>query len=266
MKSAIVVAVEPDVKPLGLAGDFKKNVNFIAELGFDGAELSVMHVDRLDVAMIRETVLGCGLEIPAVGSGRYYLQHGLSLSTNDTARRQMAVDAVIGSLEVVRALESQFIIGVAQGKNETSQKQGLICLKDSLGRCAERAEKLGITLLLEPIHRYQITTINSLQQGIDVIESVGSRSIKLLADTHHMNIEERSLAQSLLEAGENLGHMHFSDSNRLAPGWGHINFHEISETLKEIGYTGFASAEILTEPDQSAAARQTKKLINALPY
>ena len=125
MKSAMVLAVEPDVKPLGLEGDFEKNTRFIFDLGFKGAELAVMDLDRIDTTRIRGIVQVYGLEIPAVGTGRYFLKHGLSLSSNDKGVREKAVSAVIRSLGPVAALESHFVIGVAQGKNETDPSEGL---------------------------------------------------------------------------------------------------------------------------------------------
>lgn len=36
MKSAIIVAVEPEGYPVGLVGDFEKNCRFLSGLGFDG--------------------------------------------------------------------------------------------------------------------------------------------------------------------------------------------------------------------------------------
>ena len=39
------------------------------------------------------------------------------------------------------------------------------------------------------------------------------------------------MSAPLLTAGQHLRHMHFGDSNRLAPGRGHLNFPEIVATL-----------------------------------
>ena len=61
------------------------------------------------------------------------------------------------------------------------------------------------------------------------------------------------MAESLLYAGNRITHVHVSDSNREAPGHGHIDFRAFMKTLKEIGYDGFYSAEILPEPDGKTA-------------
>jgi len=266
MKSSIVLSVEPEVKPLGLGGDFEKNAGLIAELGFDGAELSIMNVSQVDTKRIRQTVERYQLVIPAIGSGRYYTQHGLSLSTSDSEIRKKAMDSVKESLKVAAELNSNFIIGVAQGKFERRYEEGFNYLKDCLQDCAKVAEEQGVLILLEAINRYLPAIIRTVREGITMIDEVASPSVKLLVDTHHMNIEEKSITESIRQAKGYLAHIHFSDSNRLAPGQGHIDYYKIAEALRDIGYEGFASAEILPEPDPLTAAKLTIELIKSLPY
>jgi sugar phosphate isomerase/epimerase len=225
-----------------------------------------MNVDRVDAKKIRKITERYQLAIPAIGSGRYYVKHGLSLSASDSDIKKKAIDSVEESLRVAAELNSSFIIGVAQGKPETDYEEGFTYLKDSLQECAKVAEGQGVLLLLEPVTRYLPVVINTLRQGIRMIEEVASPSVKLLADTHHMNIEEKSILESIRQAKGYLGHVHFSDSNRLAPGQGHIDFYKIAEALRDIEYEGFVSAEILPEPDPLTAARQTVELIKSLPY
>jgi len=81
--------------------------------------------------------------------------------------------------------------------------------------------------------------------------------VKLLADLYHMNIEEANLADAIRAAGSHVGHVHFADSNRRAAGMGHIDFAPVVAALREVGYTGYLSAEVLPVPDSMAAAKQT---------
>jgi len=107
--------------------------------------------------------------------------------------------------------------------------------------------------------------VNTLDEGIKLIKEIGSGALKLLADTFHMNIEEKSFPEALRRARHHLAYLHFSDSNRQAPGSGLINFKEIIDVLKEIGYEGTISFEMLPIPDQFSAAKQAineiKKLV-----
>lgn len=81
------------------------------------------------------------------------------------------------------------------------------------------------------------------------------RVIGILIDTFHMNIEEASIYESIKKSKDYITHVHIADSNRWAPGSGHLDFTRIITTLKEIGYPGYLSAEILPLPDPVSAAR-----------
>ena len=47
-----------------------------------------------------------------------------------------------------------------------------------------------------------------------------------------------------------------ADSNRRAPGYGHIDFDAVAAALRQIDYHGWISAEVLPLPDDRAAAEQ----------
>jgi sugar phosphate isomerase/epimerase len=80
-----------------------------------------------------------------------------------------------------------------------------------------------------------------------------------------MNIEDRDICGSLSEYSDLLGYIHFADSNRLAPGSGHIDFQSIIETLKREHYPGWIGIEVLTQPSPyEAAAASIQYLKNFL--
>jgi sugar phosphate isomerase/epimerase len=266
MKSAIVLAVEPGITPLGLGGDFEKNARFISDLGFDGAELSIMNANSVDMKRIKGITKRYDLSIPAIGAGRYFLKHGLFFSSKDKEVRQKAVEAVKELTKFAGELDSHFIIGPVQGNFENTYEEGFQHVRDCLQECAKVAEAEGVLLLLEPINRFTPAIIRTIGAGIRMVDEVNSSSIKLLVDTFHMNIEERSMTESIKPAKGYIGHVHFSDNNRLAPGQGHIDYRSIAKALEEIDYQGFVSGEILPEPDGETAARWTIELIKSLPY
>ena len=110
-----------------------------------------------------------------------------------------------------------------------------------LRQCARAAAPHGVRLALEPLNRYETSLINSVREALDAIERVGEENLGLLPDTFHMNIEDRSIEQSLRQAGDRVIHFHVADSNRWHPGGGHIDFAAILDVLGGIGYTGYVS-------------------------
>jgi sugar phosphate isomerase/epimerase len=92
--------------------------------------------------------------------------------------------------------------------------------------------------------------------------------VKLMPDLFHMNIEDASFRESFEAAREFITYVHVADSNRLAPGWGHLPFDEIFSILSDIGYQGYLTVEILPRPDPDSAARQAIRFLSprlALP-
>lgn len=151
------------------------------------------------------------------------------------------------------------IIGSMQGKwdDNVDQPTAVEYLQDALQRLGEHAESLGTTLLYEPLNRYETNMSNTMQQSIALLKPLATRSVKLLADLFHMNIEEVSIADALRNAGDHIGHVHFVDSNRQAAGQGHIDFAPIATALASIHFDGYASAEAFPIPDSLTTARHT---------
>ncbi|GAA1973323.1 sugar phosphate isomerase/epimerase family protein [Microbacterium pumilum] len=114
---------------------------------------------------------------------------------------------------------------------------------DSLGRLGEIAAAEGVALFLEPLNRYEDHMVNSLADAIRLIQLVGLDSVRVAADTYHMNIEEADPAASLIAAGPYIGHIQSSDSNRLEPGAGHIDWALFGATVQAIGYEGAIAVE-----------------------
>jgi len=115
------------------------------------------------------------------------------------------------------------------------------------------ARASAITILLEPLNRYEYDYINTVEDGLRVIDEVGAPNLKLLADTFHMNIEEVNIAVSLRRAGSQLGHIHLVDTNRQAPGYGHLDLRGILRELWRMKYPGYLSLEVLPLPNPRQA-------------
>jgi len=99
---------------------------------------------------------------------------------------------------------------------------------------------------------------------MEVIDKIRRSNLKMLVDTFHMNIEEKDIIESILHAKGYVSHVHFADSNRWAPGCGHINFAEILDALEEIGYEGAVSAEILPKPTPEECLKLTMEYYQKL--
>jgi sugar phosphate isomerase/epimerase len=78
-----------------------------------------------------------------------------------------------------------------------------------------------------------------------------------------MNIEEADTAAGLKAAGSLGGQVHLADTNRQAPGHGHLDVAAVLEALDEIGYQGYLSFEVLPLPTPGQAIRDGIDTIHA---
>ena len=103
-------------------------------------------------------------------------------------------------------------------------------------------ETEGVALYLEPLNRYEDHMVNRLADRVSLLEEVGLASVRLGADTYHMNIEEADPAAALESAGPGS-----ATSRSVTPTGssraGHVDWAAICASLKTIGYDGPVALE-----------------------
>ena len=261
IRSAITVSlVEQASKgPFVFHDDLSAASREAAEIGFDAIELFAPSADAIRALPLRNVLKEHGLTLAAVGTGAGMVVHKLSLTDADASRRKAAEEFIRDIMRAGAEFRTPAIIGSMQGKwdDVVSRDVARGYLQDALQRLGEEAESLEMTLLYEPLNRYETNMANTLAQGVELLTPLATRSVKLLADLFHMNIEEADMAAAIRTAGDHIGHVHFADSNRQAVGCGHTSMPSIVEALAEIRYDGYASAEVFPIPDSLTCARHT---------
>lgn len=263
MKLSLAIQT-PEVKhtvPVALlSGTFEEKLAKAAALGADGVEMMSSDPDCLDAVVLKRSLADSGLEAAAVGTGAVAGSCGLTLLHSDHEVRRRARLRLYDLIRFAHEVDAPVVtIGAFRGRAAWVGEGAGRELADALRAAAELAAGYGLRLALEPVNRYEVDLIHTVEEGLDFLRRVGHDSLGLLIDTFHANIEESDrLApyRRALEAGK-LYHVHLGDNNRLAPGWGMIDFPAIVDCLRRGGYQGYLSAELLPRADPDAAARQT---------
>jgi sugar phosphate isomerase/epimerase len=248
----------PRQAPVLLCGDIPGAFRHAANLGCQGVEIHIRRAEDLDSHAVKQLVAGFGLEVPTLGTGMA-ASDGLSFSDPRPGVRAETVERVRGHIEFAAEIGSAVTIGILSGNlgecagEERLRRRSMAIA--SLAKVCELARRLGVTLLLEPLNRYECDHINTLADGMRVVAEIGAPNLKLLADTFHMNIEEADVLASLKAASSIIGHVHLADTNRQAPGHGHLDVAGILEALSETGYEGYLAFEVFPLPDARTAIR-----------
>ena len=241
--------------------DLEESLKKAAQLGFDGVELFTRSGTDLDTNHLQDRLDRHGLQLAAVGTGAGKVIQGLTLTDPDPEIRKKAVDFITEMISFGAPFGAPAIIGSMQGNVLPSghREETFALLAEGLEILGRYAASEGVILIYEPLNRYETNLFNTLETGSQFLEKNSGTNIKLLADLFHMNIEEDNLAESIRKYGNHIGHVHFADSNRKPMGFGHTDMAPIAEALKEIGYSGYVSAEAFPFPNPDTAAEQTIK-------
>jgi sugar phosphate isomerase/epimerase len=261
IRSAVTVSLVEEARggPFVFWHDLPDACRTAARLGFDAIELFPPGPDAVDAGRLRAMLDDHGLALAAVGTGAGWVRGRLHLGLPDPAARGKARAFIRSIIDFAGALHAPAIIGSMQGRSgegvDRATAKGY--LAEALDELGDHAAQYGVPLIFEPLNRYETDMVNTVEGGLELLRSLSTRNVALLADLFHMNIEEADVAAALRAGGGHIGHVHFVDSNRRAAGFGHIDFPPIARALEAIGWEGYASAEALSLPDPVAAATRT---------
>lgn len=210
--------------------------------GYHGLEINI--VDEKPIpAHIAALLNDFGLRMTWLATGACSRKHGLSLSSPEFVNRQRAIDRCKAMLEWAAQLECGIIIGSIKNNPVEGGAYCTQWLKESLQQVCQHAEMLHAPILLEATNRYESHVCNTLQDTKSVIQSIASPQLFLLPDTFHMNIEETQPTGALQNHLASVVNLHFSDSNRFFPGFGHIDFAAFLSLLQSKSYSGTIGLE-----------------------
>ncbi len=259
--SAITISLVPEARggPFVFWDDLAAGCAKAAELGFDAVEIFPRTTEELNAKELKGLLEKHKLKLAAMGTGAGWVVQKFRLTDPAVQVRSQARAFVASVIDFAGGFGAPAIIGSMQGRSEGSvtREQAFTWLREALEQLGPRAHGFGVPLLFEPLNRYETNLVCSVAQGLELIKPLLTKNVKLLVDLFHANIEETSIADALRIAGPDLGHVHFADSNRQAVSMGHTDYAPIAEALHGIGFSGYASAEILPLPDGDAAAKQT---------
>ncbi len=192
-----------------------------------------------------------------------------------------AVDFLKQALDKAAAMGSEALSGVTYGGiGERSGMPATDAELDNVAKAleatAKHAKSLGLLFGIEPVNRYESHLLNTGWQAVAMIERVGADNMFVHLDTYHMNIEEKGIAQGILDARDHLRYIHLSESDRGTPGAGTVGWDEIFATLRAVDFKGgLAMESFINMPPELAfglsvwrpvASGEAEVMENGLPF
>ena len=225
--------------------DIADSIDRVARFGYDAIEV-VGEPTTLDAKRIKRLADDAGIAVSSVCS-IYTAER--DLAHPDPAVRAGTVQYVKDVADFAATMGAETVIVHPTACMKT---QALALAADErrwavegIRAAGEHAAPLGVNLSLECWNRYETYFMNRLEQAASLWRETGLTNGGIQGDTFHMSLEEASIPEAFRQHGSMLQHVHLADSNRAAPGAGHLDFVPIVQALVDVGYQGYLSFELL---------------------
>jgi len=222
--------------------DLEKSLQRLAKYEYDAVELEgEPDKEKYEPKKVKKMLKKYGLKVSSI-AGMYLWKDEIKrdLASSDKKIKEQTIAYLIKCIDYAQVMGAKLVIVVPAAVSKLtpslSKKEDWKNSVKAVQEVAKYAEKKDILLAIEPINRYETYLVNSIQDALYYAREVNSSHVKIMADTFHMNIEERDIPEAIRIAGNNLINVHIADSNRCSVGRGHINFKALIKALKEINY------------------------------
>lgn len=188
------------------------------EISFHRDQFNPFNITSQDIADVKRKLQTSRVKAACVATASHFFTpsrpHEPSLMSPDLAGRKRRINLVKRGIEVARALEVPLVtfgsgfIRDEHVANPSVDPRGL--LVDSIRRClSEIRDDEDITLLIEPEPGMFIETV---EQGMSLVDEVASPRFQLHLDLCHMYCSELDYISALGEAAPYTRYLHVSDA------------------------------------------------------
>ena len=218
-------------------------------MGFDFVEIPIEGERDIDYAKAAEAYVRTGLKCSVcavMGPDR-------DPAHEEEAKQKGGIDYLKHLVDAAVTMKASMVAGplyASVGRQwqatPEQRKRDLERCARNLKQVARYAEDKGVTLAIEPLNRFETSFINIVEQAVELVNMIDSPRMRIMIDTFHANIEEKSIGKAIETAGRLLVHVHANENDRGAPGTGHVAWSEAAAALKKVKFDGALVIESFT--------------------
>lgn len=173
MKTAVTIAgANAKASAFVVWRGFEESIRKASEYGYDGVELALKSADEIDPETLRQWLKKYSVEVSCITTGQIFADRGLYFTHPNQEMRKKTIEVFSELIDlagefggVVNAGRTRGFIGPDQTREETEK-----LFVDTMQILCDRASEKNVQLIIEPVNRYEINFINSLDDGAALLE------------------------------------------------------------------------------------------------
>ena len=176
-KTSMAISPTPAVfAPLLFAGDWTSALDAAVDLGYDAIEISVRDPADPAVVSCEEGLRHRGLQLSAIATGQSFYSDGWSPTSDDPAIRALLDERMRRIIDLASPWEAMVVIGGVRGTltgSDAAHADQYRRAVDAVRRYGEYGLSRNVSLVIEPINRYETNYINTIGDALQFIDDVG---------------------------------------------------------------------------------------------
>ena len=242
---------------------FPRQAAFAAALGYAGLEVAPFTLDAeaphlLPAARRQELRRAAESEGAPILGLHWLLLAPAGLSITDDARHADTVEVMRRLIGLAADLGARYLVHGSPAQRQIAVPGDAGRAEAAIAAAAEEAGRARLTYLLEPLDQDQTNWATTIEEAAAIVRRIGHPALRTMVDVCAAGRGESEPVADLLRRWLPtglIGHIHFNDRNRRAPGQGGDRFAPILAALRAGGYGGDAGVEPFEYvPDGAAAA------------
>jgi D-psicose/D-tagatose/L-ribulose 3-epimerase len=222
----------------------------LKEIGYDGVEVVIGEPQSKPYIELGKYVRSLDLDITTV----MVVSKDENPISESSAVRAKAVERLKWGVDRANDLGAKVICGPTHSAFATFSKKApsddeYKWSAEVLHKVGEYAAESNVVFTIEAINRFECYLCNTIAQLNKLVQLADHPNIRAMFDSHHANIEEKNLVETIQSMKGHLSHVHISENDRGTPGSGHIQWDQIYSGLASINYSGWLTIEAFSRND-----------------
>ncbi len=222
---------------------------FLESSGYDYAELPLAQCMALDDTAFEAVCADIGKAGIPCRSCNNFFPAQVRLTGGEVSKAAVEVYIRKALARAARLGAHIIVFGSSGAKNVPEgfdRETAFAQIADTLRLAAMVAEPLGIIIVVEPLNRSECNIINTLDEGIRLVQAADHPNAQLLVDYYHFTHEGETL-DALRRAAPFIRHVHYAqETKRTFPNASQAKEIAFFQLMKDMGYRGDVSIEANT--------------------